>query len=154
MCWKMSEWLSPTRYGRRKSPTCPWPGGSSTWRPSWTGTAVTWWPGGCPTPPDRGRGQALEADFCVEALQEALGRGRPEIFNTGQGSQFTSGEFTQVLRDHGVSISMDGKGRYADNIFVERLWRTVKYEEVYLKAYADSREARRELGAYFRFYND
>ena len=108
----------------------------------------------CPTPPDRGRGQALEADFCVEALQEALGRGRPEIFNTGQGSQFTSRELTQVLRDHGVSISMDGKGRYADNIFVERLWRTVKYEEVYLKAYADAREARRELGAYFRFYND
>ena len=97
---------------------------------------------------------ALEADFCVEALQEALGRGRPGIFNTGQGSQFTSREFTQVLRDHGVRISMDGKGRYADNIFLERLWRTVKYEEVYLKAYADAKEARRELGAYFRFYND
>ena len=96
----------------------------------------------------------LEADFCVEALQEALGRGRPEIFNTDQGSQFTSKEFTQVLRDQGVRISMDGKGRYADNIFVERLWRTVKYEEVYLKAYADAREARRELGAYFPFYND
>ena len=96
----------------------------------------------------------LEADFCVEALQEALGRGRPGIFNTGQGSQFTSREFTQVLRDHGVRISMDGKGRYADNIFVERLWRTVKYEEVYLKAYADAKEARRELGAYFRFYDD
>ena len=96
----------------------------------------------------------LEADFCVEALQEALGRGRPGIFNTDQGSQFTSREFTQVLRDHGVRISMDGKGRYADNIFVERLWRTVKYEEVYLKAYADAKEARRELGAYFRFYND
>ena len=74
----------------------------------------------------------LEADFCVEALQEALGRGRPGIFNTDQGSQFTSKEFTQVLRDHGVRISRDGKGRYADNIFVERLWRTVKYEEVYL----------------------
>ncbi len=96
----------------------------------------------------------LEADFCVEALQEALGGGRPGILNTDQGSQFTSREFTQVLRDHGVRISMDGKGRYADNIFVERLWRTVKYEEVYLKAYADAREARRELGAYLRFYND
>ena len=83
-----------------------------------------------------------------------MGRGRPGIFNTDQGSQFTSREFTQVLRDHGVRISMDGKGRYADNIFVERLWRTVKYEEVYLKAYADAKEARRELGAYFRFYND
>ena len=68
--------------------------------------------------------------------------------------QFTSLEFTQVLKDRGVKISMDGKGRYADNIFVERLWRTVKYEEVYLKAYASSGEARRELGAYFRFYND
>ena len=96
----------------------------------------------------------LDVDFCVEALQEGLGRGRPGIFNTDQGSQFTSREFTQVLRDHGVRISMDGKGRYADNIFVERLWRTVKYEEVYLKAYADAKEARRELGAYFRFYND
>ena len=96
----------------------------------------------------------LEAGFCAEALTEALGRGRPEVFNTDQGSQFTSQEFTQVLQDRGVKISMDGKGRYADNIFVERLWRTVKYEEVYLKAYASAGEARRELGAYFRFYND
>ena len=70
------------------------------------------------------------------------------------GSQFTRLEFTQVLQEHGVKISMDGKGRYNDNIFVERLWRTVKYEEVYLKAYANASEARRELGAYFRFYND
>ena len=85
-----------------------------------------------------------------------MDRGRPEVFNTDQGSQFTSQEFTQVLQDHGVKISMDGKGRYADNIFVERLWRTVKYGEVYLKAYAYAyaKEARRELGAYFRFYND
>ena len=96
----------------------------------------------------------LEAGFCVEALSEAMDRGRPEVFNTDQGSQFTNQEFTQVLQDHGVKISMDGKGRYADNIFVERLWRTVKYEEVYLKAYANSSEARRELRAYFRFYND
>ena len=78
---------------------------------------------------------SLEADFCVDALQEALGQGRPEVFNTGQGSQFTSLEFTQVLQEHGVKISMDGKGRYTDNIFVERLWLTVKYEEVCLKAY-------------------
>ena len=92
----------------------------------------------------------LEAGFCAEALE----RGGPEVFNTDQGSQFTSQEFTQVLQDPGVKISMDGKGRYADNIFVERLWRTVKYEEVYLKAYASAGEARRELGAYFRFYND
>ncbi len=96
----------------------------------------------------------LEVGFCAEALTEALGRGRPEVFNTDQGSQFTSREFTQVLEDSGVKISMDGKGRYADNIFVERLWRTVKYEEVYLKAYGNASEARRELGEYFRFYNN
>ena len=96
----------------------------------------------------------MEAGFCAEALTEALERGRPEVFNTDQGSQFTSSKFTQVLQDRGAKISMDGKGRYADNIFVERLWRTVKYEEVYLKAYASAGEARRELGAYFRFYND
>ena len=95
----------------------------------------------------------LEAGFCAEALAEALAGGRPEVFNTGQGSQFSSREFTQVLQDRGVKISMDGKGRYSDNIFVERLWRTVKYEEVYLKAYVNAVEARRELGAYFRFYN-
>ena len=98
--------------------------------------------------------QTLEADFCVDALQEALSQGRPQVFNTDQGSQFASRQFTQVLQDHGVKISMDGKGRYADNIFVERLWRTVKYEEMHLKAYANASEARRELGAYFRFYND
>ena len=96
----------------------------------------------------------LEADFCVDALREALGQGQPEVFNTDQGSQFTSLEFTQVLQDHGVKISMDGKGRYNDNIFVERLWRTVKYEKVYLKAYANATEARRELSVYFRFYNN
>ena len=95
---------------------------------------------------------SLEADFCVDALKESLGQGQPEVFNTDQGSQFTSLEFTQVLQEHGVKISMDGKGRYNDNTFVERSWRTVKYEEVYLKAYAS--EARRELGAYLRFYND
>ena len=83
----------------------------------------------------------LDAGFCAEALEEALGKGKPEVFNTDQGSQFTSWEFTQVLQDRGVRISMDGKGRYQDNIFVERLWRTVKYEEVYLKAYANVLEA-------------
>ena len=96
----------------------------------------------------------LEVDFCVDALQEALGQDKPGVFNTSQGSQFTSGRFTQVLQDHGVKISMDGKGRYAGNILAERLWRTVMYEEVYLKAYVNAGEARRELGAYFRFYND
>ena len=96
----------------------------------------------------------LEAGFCAEALTEALGCGRPEVFNTDQGSQFTSREFTQILQDHSVKISMDGRGRYQDNIFVERLWRTLKYEEVYLKTYANATEARRELGEYFRFYNN
>ena len=95
----------------------------------------------------------LETGFCAEALEEALCKGQPEVFNTDQGSQFTSLEFTQVLQDRGVKISMDGKGRYQDNIFVERLWRTVKYEEVYLKAYASVLEAQRGLEDYFRFYN-
>ena len=95
----------------------------------------------------------LEAGFCTEALEEALGKGRPEVFNTDQGSQFTSLEFTQILQEQGVKISMDGKGRYQDNIFVERLWRTVKYEDVYLKAYASVLEAQRGLEDYFRFYN-
>jgi putative transposase len=95
----------------------------------------------------------LDTDFCVAALEEALRRGHPEIFNTDQGSQFTSEAFTGLLKHHEVRISMDGKGRYLDNLFVERLWRTVKYEEVYLKAYADGREAKAGLDAYFRFYN-
>ena len=114
--------------------------------PSWTGTAGTWWPGGCPTPWKRPSASML--------CKKRWGKPEPKVFNTDQGSQFTSQEFTQVLKDHGVKISMDGKGRYADNILVERLWRTVKYEEVYLKAYVNAGEARRELGAYFRFYND
>ncbi len=95
----------------------------------------------------------LDADFCVEALEEALSKGKPEIFNTDQGSQFTGEAFTGLLKQHGVRISMDGKGRYRDNIFVERLWRTVKYEEVYLKAYSNGREAKAGLDAYFHFYN-
>ena len=97
---------------------------------------------------------SLEADFCVGALGEALGRGRPEIFNTDQGAQFTSETFTGMLEGHGVRVSMDGRGRCYDNIFVERLWRTVKYEEVYLRDYADLAEARQSLKAYFRFYNE
>jgi putative transposase len=96
----------------------------------------------------------LDADFCVDALEEALSKGRPQIFNTDQGSQFTSDAFTGMLLEHGVQISMDGKGRYMDNIFVERLWRSVKYEEVYLKAYEDVGEARTGLGTYLDFYND
>jgi len=96
----------------------------------------------------------LDADFCVDALEEALSKGRPQIFNTDQGSQFTSDEFTGMLLGHDIQISMDGKGRYMDNIFVERLWRSVKYEEVYLKAYESVGEARTELGTYLDFYND
>ncbi len=95
----------------------------------------------------------MDVDFCVQALEEALSKGQPEIFNTDQGSQFTSESFTGVLREQGIQISMDGKGRYLDNIFVERLWRSVKYEEVYLKAYQNGSEARKEIGAYLDFYN-
>lgn len=96
----------------------------------------------------------LDASFCIEALEEALSRfGAPEIFNTDQGSQFTSEGFTSVLQAHGVAISMDGRGRSMDNVFIERLWRSIKYEEVYLKGYESIPEARRELAAYFEFYN-
>jgi putative transposase len=96
----------------------------------------------------------LDASFCIEALQEALERyDAPEIFNTDQGSQFTSSGFTGLLHAHGVKISMDGRSRWLDNVFIERLWRSVKYEEVYLKAYESIPEVRRELTAYFDFYN-
>jgi len=95
----------------------------------------------------------LDASFCVEALEEALKKGKPDIFNTDQGAQFTSEPFTGLLKQHGVRISMDGKGSYSDNLFIERLWRSLKYEEVYLKAYQDGKEARIGLGNYFRFYN-
>ena len=96
----------------------------------------------------------MDAAFCVEALQEAFSTfGTPEVFNTDQGAQFTSEAFTAVLRSHGVKISMDGKGRCMDNIFVERLWRSVKYEEVYLHAYESVAEARAGLARYFEFYN-
>lgn len=96
----------------------------------------------------------MEASFCVEALEEALARhGRPEIFNTDQGSQFTSLDFTGVLTAAGVAISMDGKGAWRDNVFVERLWRTVKYEEVYLRAYDSVPEARASISRYLAFYN-
>lgn len=96
----------------------------------------------------------LDAAFCVEALREALTHGTPEIFNSDQGSQFTSNEFTALLADNDIRISMDGRGRAFDNIFIERLWRTVKYEEVYIKDYVDVREATRSLDAYLRFYNE
>jgi len=96
----------------------------------------------------------LTADFCVEALEEALAHfGRPEIFNTDQGSQFTCAAFTDTLENAGITISMDGKGRWMDNVFIERLWRSIKYEEVYLNAYGDGAEAGSGIGRYLAFYN-
>jgi putative transposase len=96
----------------------------------------------------------MEAAFCVETLEDALDRyGKPEIFNTDQGSQFTGAAFTGVLIENGIAISMDGKGAWRDNVFVERLWRSVKYEEVYLKAYDTASEARASIGRYLDFYN-
>jgi putative transposase len=95
----------------------------------------------------------MELDFCVEALQRALRRGRPEIFNNDQGSQFTSEKFTGELERRGIAISMDGRGRCFDNIFIERLWRSLKYEEVYVREYASVLEARAGIGDWFRFYN-
>jgi putative transposase len=95
----------------------------------------------------------MEAEFCIEALKRALRRGRPEIFNSDQGSQFTSEQFTGELAGRQIAISMDGRGRCMDNIFVERLWRSLKYEEVYLKDYASVPEARAGIERYFRFYN-
>jgi putative transposase len=94
----------------------------------------------------------LEGSFCVEALEDALSQGRPEIFNSDQGSQFTAAAFTGRLEKCGVAISMDGRGRALDNVFVERLWRSVKYEEVYLRDYADGWEAEASLARYFEFY--
>jgi putative transposase len=96
----------------------------------------------------------MEASFCVDAVEEALAKhGCPQIFNTDQGSQFTSAEFTSVLINNGISISMDGKGAWRDNVFVERFWRTIKYEEVYLRAYDNVGEAQQSIGRYIAFYN-
>ena len=134
-----------TRCGPPTSPTYPWLGVSSTWWPSWTGNSryVLAWR----------LSNTLEVDFCVAALEEALSKGRPQIFNTDQGSQFTSEAFTSMLLAQGVQVSMDGRGRCMDNVFVERLWRSIKYEEVYLKAYQNGTEARKGIGAYLAFYN-
>lgn len=97
---------------------------------------------------------SMDVSFCIEALEEALARyGKPEIFNTDQGSQFTSIAFTSVLQRSGIAISMDGRGAWRDNVIVERLWRSVKYEEVYLRAYGAVSEARASIGRYFEFYN-
>ena len=97
---------------------------------------------------------SMNSDFCISALERALRlNGRPGIFNTDQGSQYTSHEFTKILKDHSIAISINGKGRAMDNIMVERLWRSVKYEEVYTKEYQSIRELKRALGEYFDFYN-
>ena len=96
----------------------------------------------------------MDVAFCLEAVEEALARhGRPDIFNTDQGSQFTSADFTGLLTKHAIAISMDGRGAWRDNVFVERLWRSVKYEEVYLRAYETPTEARALIGRYLDFYN-
>ena len=96
----------------------------------------------------------LDTSFCTGALEEALGKfGTPDIFNTDYGSQFTSEAFLGILESHGIDISMDGKGRWMDNVFIERLWRSVKYEDVYLKAYSSITEAMQGLREYFEFYN-
>jgi putative transposase len=97
---------------------------------------------------------SMTPEFCVEALEEAIAKyGPPELFNSDQGSQFTSKDFTKVLKAHDIAISMDGKGRWVDNVFVERLWKSVKYEHVYLHAYESVGEAKQQLASYFRFYN-
>ncbi len=96
---------------------------------------------------------SMETSFCTEALEDALVHSQPEIFNTDQGAQFTSNDFTKVLEDRKVAISMDGKGRFLDNIFIERLWRSLKYEEVYLRAYEDIKQARAGIAEWIRFYN-
>ncbi len=97
---------------------------------------------------------SMDADFCVEALEDAIEQyGCPEIFNTDQGSQFTSESFTNVLKDKNIQISMDGRGRYQDNIFIERLWWTVKYQYLYLRAFDNGRDLRFGLKGWFRFYN-
>ena len=117
----------PVHRATESSATSRWRTGSCIWWPSWIGTRAASWPGGCRTP---------SSDRLVEALEDALTRyGPPEIFNTDQGAQFTSQAFTTVLKTHAVAISMDGKSCWVDNVFVERLWRSVKYEDVYLHAY-------------------
>jgi putative transposase len=96
----------------------------------------------------------LETNFCIEALEEAISRNeKPEIFNTDQGSQFTSNAFVEKLEKNGIKVSMDGKGSWRDNVFVERVWKSVKYEEVYLHAYETVHEARTSIGKYLEFYN-
>jgi len=95
----------------------------------------------------------MHRDFCIEALLDALDSSQPDVFNTDQGSQFTSNDYTKILTDHSIQISMDGRGRAIDNVWIERLWPSVKYEEVYLNDYHSLTQARKRLGVYFEFYN-
>ena len=136
----------PTRYGRWTSLTSPWRVDSSIWPRWWIGSrrrVISW-----------RLSITMETNFCIEALEEALSSNeKPEIFNTDQGSQFTSDAFTGLLKKHGIKISMDGKGRWRDNVFVERVWKSIKYEEVYLHAYETVHEARNSIGKYLEFYN-
>ena len=173
----------PTKSGRWTSPIFPWRGASSISAPFWTGLPDACCPGGCRSRPlsviaSNHLPVSGKADFCIEAVEEALARyGNPEIFNTDQGSQFTSTDFIKVLPSREIKISMplsdalhhlpiiDGKGAWRDNVFplgdalhrlpamVERLWRTIKYKEVYLHAYASVSEARASIGRYLGFYN-
>ena len=135
----------PIRFGPRISRISDCGRDSSIWWRSWTGSAGTVLAWEVST--------SMDSGFCVSALDWALRKAQPEIFNTDQGAQFTSDVFTSRLKDQGITISMDGRGRFLDNIFVERLWRTVKYEEVYLKDYLSVPEAISNLSLYFRFYN-
>jgi putative transposase len=96
----------------------------------------------------------LDTTFCLEALDKAIAQGKPEIFNTDQGSQFTSKEFTSRLKEKEIKISMDGRGRVFDNIFIERLWRSLKYEDVYIKGYETGEETIRGIGDYLKYYNN
>src|SRR5579875_1991861 len=134
------------RFGRWTSPTSRWRAASSISPPWSTGSAagsLAW-----------RLSITMEVEFCLEAVEEALAKhGRPEIFNTDQGNQFTSADFTGLLLGQAIAISMDGKGSWRDNVFVERLWRSVKYEEVYLRAYDSVGEARASIGRYLDFYN-
>src|SRR5206468_10525683 len=140
--WRLSGRI---RFGRWISPTSRWRAGSFILLLWSTGLA-----GGC----FRRLSITMDVDFCLEAVEEALARyGRPEIFNTDQGSQFTSAAFTGLLLKNAIAVSMDGRGACRDNVFVERLWRSVKYEEVYLAAYDSVGEARASLSRYFTFYN-
>jgi putative transposase len=135
----------PNQVGRRISPTSRSAAGSSIWLPSWIGRAA---------PCAWRLSNTMDVSFCVFALEEALAHfGKPEIFNTDQGSQFTGLAFTGVLERAGVRISMDGRGRWMDNVFIERLWRSLKHEDIYLKGYADGREARAGITSWIAFYN-